>query len=50
MTPKITRQTKIVIRDKHTGDLSRNAAKFTAMDPAPTVNIYLRTSLIEYVY
>ncbi|XP_020281588.1 receptor-binding cancer antigen expressed on SiSo cells-like [Pseudomyrmex gracilis] len=36
MTPKITRQTKIVIRDKHTGDLSRNAAKFTAMDPAPT--------------
>lgn len=50
MTPKITRQTKIVIRDKHTGDLSHNSAKFTAMDPAPTVTIYLRTSLLEYIF
>ncbi|XP_011859857.1 PREDICTED: uncharacterized protein LOC105557273 [Vollenhovia emeryi] len=36
MTPKITRQTKILIKDKHADGSSRNAAKFTAMDPVPT--------------
>ncbi|KAL0121766.1 hypothetical protein PUN28_006910 [Cardiocondyla obscurior] len=36
MTPKITRQTKILIKDKHADSLSRNIAKFTAMDPVPT--------------
>ncbi|KYN13866.1 PREDICTED: receptor-binding cancer antigen expressed on SiSo cells [Trachymyrmex cornetzi] len=35
MTPKITRQAKILIKDKH-ADGSRNIAKFTAMDPVPT--------------
>ncbi|EGI64326.1 PREDICTED: receptor-binding cancer antigen expressed on SiSo cells [Acromyrmex echinatior] len=36
MTPKITRQAKILIKDKHADGSSRNIAKFTAMDPVPT--------------
>lgn len=36
MTPRITRQTKILIKDKHGDGSSHNAANFTAMDPAPT--------------
>jgi len=36
MTPKITRQTKILIKDKHGDNSSHNAAKFSAMDPVPT--------------
>ncbi|XP_014487657.1 PREDICTED: receptor-binding cancer antigen expressed on SiSo cells-like [Dinoponera quadriceps] len=36
MTPKITRQTKILIKDKHMDGLSRNTTKFIAMDPVPT--------------
>ncbi|XP_024893825.1 receptor-binding cancer antigen expressed on SiSo cells [Temnothorax curvispinosus] len=35
MTPRITRQTKILIKDKH-ADGSCNVAQFTAMDPVPT--------------
>lgn len=35
MTPKITRQTKILIKDKQM-EGQRNAAQFTAMDPVPT--------------
>lgn len=36
MTPKITRQTKILIKDKHMDGLSRNTTKFIAMDLVPT--------------
>lgn len=36
MTPKITRQTKILIKDKHADASSHNTAKFTAMDRVPT--------------
>ncbi|EFN85386.1 receptor-binding cancer antigen expressed on SiSo cells [Harpegnathos saltator] len=36
MTPKITRQTKILIKDKHMDGSSRNTIKFIAMDPVPT--------------
>lgn len=36
MTPKITRQTKILIKDKHMDGLSCNKTQFTAMDPIPT--------------
>ncbi|EZA56402.1 hypothetical protein DMN91_010283 [Ooceraea biroi] len=36
MTPKITRQTKILLKDKQMESQSRNAAKFTAMDLIPT--------------
>ncbi|KAL6440516.1 hypothetical protein ACFW04_003199 [Cataglyphis niger] len=38
MTPRITRQTKVLIKDKH-GNMdssSPNATKFIAMDPLPT--------------
>ncbi|XP_077281499.1 receptor-binding cancer antigen expressed on SiSo cells isoform X2 [Temnothorax americanus] len=35
MTPRITRQTKILIKDKR-ADGSCNVAQFTAMDPVPT--------------
>jgi len=45
MTPKITRQTKILIKDKHADGSSRNIAKFTAMDPVPTVSLYLKANL-----
>lgn len=41
MTPKITRQTKLLIKDKHLDSSSPNATKFTAMDPVPTVSFYL---------
>lgn len=37
MTPKITRQTKILIKDNHMDNSSSNATKFSAMDPIPTV-------------
>lgn len=40
MTPRITRQTKVLIKDKH-GNMdssSANATKFIAMDPVPTVS------------
>lgn len=40
MTPRITRQTKVLIKDKH-GNMdssSSNATKFIAMDPVPTVS------------
>lgn len=40
MTPKITRQTKILIKDKLMDNSSSNAAKFSAMDPIPTVSVY----------
>lgn len=40
MTPRITRQTKILIKDKHGDGSSCNAAKFTAMDPVPTVSLF----------
>lgn len=40
MTPKITRQTKLLIKDKHSDASSRNAAKFMAMDPVPTVRLF----------
>ncbi|KAL6267697.1 hypothetical protein P5V15_000768 [Pogonomyrmex californicus] len=36
MTPKITRQTKILIKDKHADGSSHSTAKFSAMDPVPT--------------
>ncbi|KMQ91637.1 receptor-binding cancer antigen [Lasius niger] len=36
MTPKITRQTKVLIKDKHVDSSSPNATKFIAMDPVPT--------------
>ncbi|XP_012228801.1 receptor-binding cancer antigen expressed on SiSo cells [Linepithema humile] len=36
MTPKITRQTKILIKDNHMDNSSSNATKFSAMDPIPT--------------
>lgn len=36
MTPKFTRQTKILIKDKHADGSSPNVAKFTAMEPVPT--------------
>ncbi|KAH0955757.1 hypothetical protein HN011_003227 [Eciton burchellii] len=36
MAPKITRQTKLLIKDKHMEGQSHNAVKFTAMDPVPT--------------
>jgi len=39
MTPKITRQTKILIKDKHADGSSHNIAKFMAMDPVPTVSL-----------
>lgn len=45
MTPKITRQTKILVKDKHADGSSHNAAKFTAMDPVPTVSLYLKVNL-----
>ncbi|XP_011156563.1 receptor-binding cancer antigen expressed on SiSo cells [Solenopsis invicta] len=35
MTPKITKQTKILLKDKH-ADSFRNAANFAAMDHVPT--------------
>ncbi|XP_032664326.1 receptor-binding cancer antigen expressed on SiSo cells [Odontomachus brunneus] len=36
MTPKITRQTKLLIKNKPMDGLSRNTVKFIAMDPVPT--------------
>ncbi|XP_029173631.1 receptor-binding cancer antigen expressed on SiSo cells [Nylanderia fulva] len=36
MTPKITRQTKLLIKDKHLDSSSPNATKFIPMDPVPT--------------
>ncbi|XP_071631727.1 receptor-binding cancer antigen expressed on SiSo cells isoform X1 [Temnothorax longispinosus] len=42
MTPRITRQTKILIKDKH-ADGSCNVAQFTAMDPVPTVSFMLES-------
>lgn len=45
MTPKITRQTKILIKDKYVDGSSHNAAKFTAMDPVPTVSFHLKANL-----
>lgn len=45
MTPKITRQTKILIKDKHVDSSSQNSVKFTAMDPVPTVSLYLKSHL-----
>ncbi|KAG5336638.1 RCAS1 protein, partial [Acromyrmex charruanus] len=50
MTPKITRQAKILIKDKHADGSSRNIAKFTAMDPVPTVSLYLQTYNIPEIY
>lgn len=44
MTPKITRQTKVLIKDKHVDNSSPNAARFIAMDPVPTVSLYLNTN------
>lgn len=40
MTPKITRQTKILIKDSHMDNSSSNATKFSAMDPIPTVSLF----------
>lgn len=45
MTPRITRQTKVLIKDKHVDSSSANATKFIAMDPVPTVSLYLKTNL-----
>lgn len=45
MTPRITRQTKVLIKDKHMDNSSPNTAKFTAMDPVPTVSLYLKINL-----
>lgn len=45
MTPKITRQTKVLIKDKHVDSSSPNATKFIAMDPVPTVSLYLKANL-----
>lgn len=46
MTPKITRQTKILIKDKHMDGSSRNTTKFTAMDPVPTVSLRLEILIV----
>lgn len=38
MTPKITKQTKVLIRDKKTENVNKNSSKFEIMtDPLPTV-------------
>lgn len=47
MTPKITRQTKILIKDKKVENTSRNSAKFAvATDPIPTVSLRIHSSNI----
>ena len=38
MTPRITRQTKILIRDKKSENANKNSTKFAVItDPVPTV-------------
>lgn len=49
MTPKFTRQTKILIKDKHADGSSPNVAKFTAMEPVPTVSLVLESELVTLI-
>lgn len=43
MTPRITRQTKILIRNKPKEVTNWNTSKFAVLtDPVPTVNYYRR--------
>lgn len=50
MTPKITRQTKLLIKDKKIENVSHNPTKFAvAIDPIPTVSLHTHTHKRKYI-